>query len=82
MARRGLSEAQKRDAALQAGRRMVARGERPMYRLQAAQGGRWTVDALPWVSVVATGRRAALDAARAAIAEWLDVPPEAFHVEG
>jgi hypothetical protein len=39
-----------------------------------------TVDALPWVSVTATGRREALDEARTAIAEWLDVPPIAFDV--
>jgi hypothetical protein len=60
---------------------MVARGERPGYRVVAAQGGRWTVDALPWVSVTAMGRGEALEAARAAIAEWLDVAAEAFDLE-
>jgi hypothetical protein len=31
--------------------------------------------------VTATGRREALDEARAAIAKWLEVDPEAFDVE-
>lgn len=60
---------------------MIARGERSMYRLQPAQDGRLAVDGLPGVSVAATGRRAALDAMRAAIAETLDVPGDAFDVE-
>lgn len=59
---------------------MIARGDRPAYRLTTAADGRWRVDALPWLSVTATGRREALDEARAAIAEWLDVPPDAFDV--
>ena len=59
---------------------MIARGERPMYRLRP-QDGRWTVDALPWVTLTATGRREVLEAARAAIAEWLEVPPDAFDLE-
>jgi hypothetical protein len=36
---------------------------------------------LPWVPVTATGRREALEEARAAIAEWLDVSAESFDVE-
>ena len=36
---------------------------------------------LPWVSVTATGRREALDEARAAVAEWVEVQPDAFEVE-
>ncbi len=60
---------------------MVARGERPMYRLQSVQDGRWAVDSLPGVSVAATSRRAALDAMRAAIAEVLDVGADAFDLE-
>lgn len=50
---------------------MIARGDRPAYRLTAAEDGRWRVDTLPWMPVTATGRREALDEARAAIAEWL-----------
>jgi hypothetical protein len=77
MVRRGVSEERKRAAALQAGRQMIARGERPMYRLRA-EDGRWAVDALPWVTVTAAGRQEALDAARAAIGRWLEVAPDAF----
>ena len=32
-------------------------------------------------TVAATSRRGTLDAARAAIAEWLDVPPDLFDVK-
>jgi hypothetical protein len=57
---------------------MVARGDRPAYRVRTAQDGRWIVDALPWLPLAATSRREALDEARAAIAAWLEVPPDAF----
>ena len=60
---------------------MVARGDRPGYRLVVAQDGSWTIDAMSWLLVVATTRSEAIDAVRAAITEWLDVPPEAFDVE-
>jgi hypothetical protein len=61
---------------------MIARGQRPAYRLQPAQDGWWTVDGLPGVSVVAPDRRAALEAMRAAIAETLDVGADAFDLAG
>ena len=35
----------------------------------------------PWVTVAAAGRQDVLDTARAAIAEWLEVAPDAFDVE-
>jgi hypothetical protein len=60
---------------------MIARGDRPAYRVTTAQDGRWRVDAMPWVTVTATGRREARDEARTAIAEWLEVSPDAFDVE-
>ena len=60
---------------------MVARGERPGYRLQAAQDGSWTVDGSLGVKVTAETRKAALTAARAAIAAVLEVDPESFDVE-
>jgi predicted RNase H-like HicB family nuclease len=60
---------------------MIARSDRPAYRVTAAEDGCWTVDELPSVSVTATGRREALDEARAATAEWLEVDPDAFDVE-
>ena len=60
---------------------MIARGDRPAYRLTTAQDGSWRTDALPWLSVTATWRREALDEAQATIAEWLEVEPDAFDVE-
>ena len=80
MARR-MSDARQQDAALAAGRRMIARGDRPGYRITPAKDGRWHVDALPWLSVALKGRREALDEARAAIAAWLDASPDCFDVE-
>ena len=59
---------------------MIAPGERPGSRLRAVQDGSWVVVELPWLSVVATDRREALDAARAAIAEWLEVQRDASDV--
>jgi hypothetical protein len=61
-------EVARQAAALQAGRRMIARGDRPAYRVTTAQVGSWTVDALSWLSLPVTRRREALDEARAAIA--------------
>ena len=55
---------------------MIARGERPLYRLRVHDGSR-TVDAMAWISI-ARRRDGALAATRVRIAEWLDVPPEAF----
>ena len=60
---------------------MIARGDRPGYRISTAQDGRWYVDALPWLAVSATSRRDALEAAKAAIAQWLDVSPDSFDIE-
>lgn len=76
-----MPEARRRQSAIQAGRRMIARGERPRYRLLPAQDGLWRVDALPWLSVTAAGRLEALGEARVRIAGWLDVAPDTFDVE-
>lgn len=67
--------------ALHAGRREIARGQRPLYRVRAGQDGRWTVEGCPSLSVTASDRRAALERTRTAVAEWLDVEPDAFDVE-
>ena len=81
MARR-LDEGRQRAAAHQASRRMIARGDWPPYRVTTAQDGRWRVDTLPWVPPLsATSRREALEAAREAIATWLEVEPDSFDVE-
>ncbi|MBA2756897.1 MAG: hypothetical protein H0U37_05590 [Chloroflexi bacterium] len=81
MARRGLSEASKRAAAIQASRRMIARGERPGYRLRPVQDGSWEVEGLPGLSMPAMAARDALDAVRDTIADLLGVGPDSFDVE-
>jgi hypothetical protein len=59
---------------------MVSRGERPLYRLRQ-KDGRWTIDAMSWLTVEAGGRSEAMGAARSAIAECLEVDPDSFDVE-
>jgi hypothetical protein len=81
MARRGASEDRREAAALRAGRRAIARGERPVYRLAAADDDAWRVDGATWLSVTAAGRRNALAEGRRIIAAWLDVTPDTFDVE-
>lgn len=49
--RRVSGTSQQQASALQAGRRMVSRGEHPAYRLRMAQDGRWTVREAPWLDV-------------------------------
>ena len=67
--------------AVDAGRCMVSRGERPAYRPQPVLDGSWGVSGLPGRGSAATGWRAALDAMQAAISAVLDVDPEAFDLE-
>lgn len=81
MARRGISEDRQRAAAIQGGNRMISRGERPSYTVRLGEGDRWTIVGLPWIVLAATSRRGASEAARAAIAAFLEVDPERFDVE-
>jgi len=78
---RHVSEALKQASARQAARRLVSRGERPCYRLMAAEDGSWTVDGSLGVTVSAETKRAALTAARTAIAAVSEVDPESFDLE-
>jgi hypothetical protein len=77
---RHVSEARRRDAATQGGRRMIARGDRPLYRVRMTEDGGWTIDGCPWLAGTAAGRREALAAAREAVAAMLDVAPDRFDV--
>ena len=52
------------------------------YRLPPAQDGSWTVEGLPGVTLTAETRKAALTAARTAIATVLEVDWESFDLEG
>jgi hypothetical protein len=79
--RRGASEVSRQAAALQAGQRAVARGERPLYRAGRAEDRSWTIEGCPWQSVTASDRRGALDGTRTAVAEWLEVGEDAIEVE-
>ena len=67
-----------------AGRRMIARGERPLYRIevvQATPGVRFRVVELPWLVGPAASTREVSAAGRARIAGWLDVSSDAFDVD-
>lgn len=80
MARRGLSDIQKQEAAPQGTRRMIARGESPLYRLTVALDGSWTIRR---AAGAVRGHGASQDApgaARAPIVAWLD-GEDAFDVE-
>lgn len=81
MPRRAISEADLHARAIQAARRMIARGERPGYRLVLGPDGRWRADGLPGISVAAPGRHAASAAFRATIAAALDVDPTTFDID-
>ena len=81
MARRGISEPRQRAAFIQGGQQMIARGERPLYRLRSLQEGRWQVDGCPWLVLDAGSWREAVDAARATVAAMLVVEPDGFDVE-
>lgn len=57
---------------------MIAHGERPLYRVTVASDISWTVNDLPDLRGVAASRRRAVDAARAAVAAFLEVDADAF----
>jgi hypothetical protein len=76
-----MSEAARQRAAYQASLRTIRRGERPVYRVMPELDGSWSALGFEWLSIDANDRRSALDATRAAVAEWLGVEPEAFDVE-
>ncbi len=52
-----------------------------MYRVLEGVDGRWYVLGYPWLSIDAIDRRSALEATRAAVAEWLGVDPAAVDVQ-
>jgi hypothetical protein len=80
MTRRGLSDAQREASARQAARRVIARGERPLFRVRKVQDGTWAVDWCPWLTLPAAYRRESLSVARAAVAWWLGVDGSAVEV--
>jgi hypothetical protein len=70
------------DQARSASRRMIARGERPGYRVaETGDGSTVHVVELPWLGQITADRQAAMRSAREAIAAWLGVDPGAFDLE-
>lgn len=75
-------EARRAEAAWSASRRMIARKERPSYRIADTGDGHTVyVIELPWLPPVTARSSTAIEAGRRAIAEWLEVSPDTFDVE-
>jgi hypothetical protein len=61
---------------------MIARGERPGYRVaETGDGETVHIVELPWLGRIATKRADAVSRAREAIAAWLGVAQDAFDIE-
>jgi hypothetical protein len=68
-----------------ASRRMIARGQRPAYRVDAfgeAPEIRIRIAELPWLSGTADRSQSVLVEARRIVAGWLEVDGESFDIEG
>ena len=79
---RGRDELKRAEAAWVAGRRMVARRERPLYRIADTGDGRTIhVVELPWLPPIEASRSAAIERARDAVASWLGVDRMAVDIE-
>jgi hypothetical protein len=77
-----MAEAHQAEQAWSASRRMIARGERPGYRIaETGDGETIHVIELPWLGRIASERRDAIAQARASIAAWLGVDGDTFDVE-
>ena len=78
----GSNDFRRAEAAWSAARRMIARKDRPCYRVaETGDGITVHIIELPWIAPIEANRRSAIDRARAAIAAWLDVQPDMFDVE-
>lgn len=75
------NQSRRAEAAWTAARRMIARKERPCYRVAETGDGTYHLIELPWVAPVTASRADALDRARDAVAALLDVDPDAFDIE-
>jgi len=80
MARRGIDSERQKAAAIQGALRQIARGDRPLWRIEAVPGERWVIVGLEWLTLSARSRRAGVDEARVAIAALLEVPPDTFDI--
>jgi hypothetical protein len=76
------SDFRRAEAAWSAARRMIARKERPCYRVaDTGDGSTIHVVELPWIAAMEATRATAIGRARDAVATWLDVDPGAFDIE-
>lgn len=79
---KGSNDFRHAQAAWAAARRMIARKDRPCYRVaETGDGATVHIIELPWIEPIQANRPTAIDRAREAIAAWLDVHPDAFDVE-
>ena len=69
------------EAAWSAARRMIARNERPCYRVADSGDGTVHLIELPWLAPVAASPGTSVTRAREAVAAWLEVDPDAFDIE-
>jgi len=76
-----MSDAARGRAAYQASLRTIGAESGRAYRVMPRQDGSWSVLGFEWLAVVANDRRSAMEATRAAVAEWLGVEPDVFDVE-
>jgi hypothetical protein len=77
-----MAQARVAEQAWTASRRMIARGERPGYRIaETGDGETIHVIQLPWLGRIATDRGSAIAAARSSIAAWLGADGATFDVE-
>lgn len=79
---KGSNDFRHAEAAWSAARRMIARKDRPCYRVaETGDGATVHIIELPWIAPLEASRRNAVDQARGAIAAWLGVRPDTFDVE-
>jgi hypothetical protein len=76
-----LSPEQQRAAFIQAGRREIALGQRPLYRLRRVGQHDWTVEEATWITFEAARPTIARDLAHAMLATALDVTSDTIDVE-
>jgi hypothetical protein len=76
------SDFRRAEAAWSAARRMIARKERPCYRVaETGDGSTVYIVELPWIAPLSATQATAVERARGAVATWLDVDPGAFDIE-
>lgn len=76
------AQARLAEQAWTASRRMIARAERPGFRVaETGDGETVHIVELPWLGRLRAGRSEAIGRARDTIAKWLGVDPSAFDVE-